>query len=75
MEKEDAICDVVSVVFLDKNSQICCENITERCIGITEEQLKKIPNKICVVEGREKYDSVIRRSICPNNFKDRKTGL
>ena len=58
LEKEDAICDVVSVVFLDKNSQICCENITERCIGITEEQLKKIPNKICVVEGREKYDSV-----------------
>ena len=58
LEKEDAICDVVSVVFLDKNSQICCENITERCIGITEEQLKKIPNKICVVESREKYDSV-----------------
>ena len=58
LEKEDAICDVVSVVFLDKNSHICCENITERCIGITEEQLKRIPNKICVVESEEKYDSV-----------------
>ena len=32
--------------------------LNERCIGITEEQLKKIPNKICVVESREKYDSV-----------------
>lgn len=58
LEKEDAICDVVSVVFLDKNSHICCENIIERCIGITEEQLKRIPNKICVVESEEKYDSV-----------------
>lgn len=58
LETEDAICDVVSVVFLDKNSHICCRNITERCIGITEEQLKKIPNKICVVESEEKYASV-----------------
>nr|WP_301906485.1 sugar-binding transcriptional regulator [uncultured Anaerostipes sp.] len=56
--KEDAICDVVSVVFLDKDSEICCENITERCIGITEKQLKQIPNKICVVESEEKYASV-----------------
>lgn len=58
LSEEDAICDIVSISFLNKESKECCTNITDRCIGITGEQLKKIPNKICVVEGEEKYESV-----------------
>lgn len=58
LEEEEAICDVVSTVFLNKDSRECCKNITDRCIGITGSQLKKIPNKICVAEGEEKKESV-----------------
>ncbi|MCI8581740.1 MAG: sugar-binding transcriptional regulator [Dorea sp.] len=58
LEREDAVCDLVSTVFLNRNSRECCRSITDRCIGITGRQLKEIPNKICVVEGEEKKESV-----------------
>lgn len=58
LSEEDAVCDIVSISFLNKENKECCTNITDRCVGITGEQLKKIPNKICAVEGEEKYESV-----------------
>lgn len=57
LNDDGAVCDIVSIQFLNRESQRCCTNITDRCIGITGEQLKNIPNKICVVEGSEKYES------------------
>lgn len=58
LEREGAVCDLVSTVFLNKESGECCKSITDRCIGITGQQLKRIPNKICVVESEEKKESV-----------------
>lgn len=58
LAEEKAICDVVSTVFLDRESRECCRNITDRCIGITGSQLKKIPCKICAAESKEKQESV-----------------
>lgn len=58
LKEEDVICDVVSITFLNRDSKECCENITKRCIAITGEELKAIPNKICVVEGADKKETV-----------------
>lgn len=58
LEQEEAVCDLVSTVFLNKESRECCKSITDRCIGITGRQLKNIPNKICIVESEEKKKSV-----------------
>ncbi|MDR2553624.1 MAG: hypothetical protein LBD31_10745 [Treponema sp.] len=56
--QEDAVCDVVSILFLNNRGQSCCENITGRSIGIGPEKLKRIPTKICVVHGKIKHKTV-----------------
>ncbi|WP_313578234.1 sugar-binding transcriptional regulator [Lacrimispora sp.] len=56
--REKAICDIISIAFLDKGYSGCCANITDRSIGITKEELKRIPLKICVAEGREKHSAI-----------------
>ncbi len=58
LHKESSICDIVSIVFLNNKCEPCCESISDRSIGIKTEELKKIPNKICVVEGASKYLTV-----------------
>jgi deoxyribonucleoside regulator len=55
LHKENALCDVVSILFLNDKGKNCCENITNRSIGIKPEELKNIPVKICVIEGEAKY--------------------
>ncbi len=54
LKKAGAICDVVSLTFLNEAAEVCCKNITDRCISINPSQLKAIPRKICVVESEEK---------------------
>jgi DNA-binding transcriptional regulator LsrR (DeoR family) len=58
LRRENAICDMVSVRFLNDKGHSCCENITKRSIGIHAEELKRIPVKICVVDGKSKYQAV-----------------
>ena len=55
LHKENALCDVVSILFLNDKGKTCCESITNRSIGIKPEELKKIPVKICVIEGVAKH--------------------
>jgi DNA-binding transcriptional regulator LsrR (DeoR family) len=56
--RENAVCDMVSVLFLNDQGKPCCENITARSIGIQSEELKNIPIKICVVNGAAKHQTV-----------------
>jgi DNA-binding transcriptional regulator LsrR (DeoR family) len=58
LQREKAVCDMVSILFLNDRGQPCCDTITMRSIGIKADELKKIPTKICVVEGEEKHLSV-----------------
>ena len=58
LHAENALCDVVSILFLNDKGQPCCENITNRSIGIKAEELKKIQTKICVIEGEAKQVTV-----------------
>lgn len=58
LKDEGAVCDIVSIAFLNKDGNICCKNITDRSVGISESDLKNIPLKICIVEGEEKHDAV-----------------
>ena len=55
LHDENALCDVVSILFLNDKGKSCCENISNRSIGIKADELKKIPTKICVIEGESKY--------------------
>jgi deoxyribonucleoside regulator len=52
---EKAECDIVSVVYINRDGLECNTNISNRSIGISKEQLKGIPFKICVTGGREKH--------------------
>ncbi|MEK4298590.1 sugar-binding transcriptional regulator [Oceanobacillus sp. FSL W8-0428] len=59
MEKNNAVCDLVSIAFLNSDGQECCSSISNRSIGIDKEALFNIPIKICVVEGKEKHASTL----------------
>lgn len=58
LKVEGVIADVVSVSFLDRESNERCNNITNRAISITVDELRQIPKKICVAEGMDKMESV-----------------
>lgn len=58
LEEKKVICDVVSTVFLDNAGEERCKNITDRCIALSGQELKNIPNKICIAQGREKTEAV-----------------
>lgn len=57
LKNENAVCDIVSIAFLDKYGKKCCCNITDRSMGIAEDDFKNIPNKICMVQGIEKQNT------------------
>ncbi len=59
LKEERVICDIASVVFLDESGRECCKDLFNRCVGITPEQLKEIPRKVCVLAGTFKKVSVI----------------
>ncbi|MCM3568982.1 sugar-binding transcriptional regulator [Neobacillus mesonae] len=52
---ENAECDIVSIVYINRDGNECNTNISERSIGITKEQLKSISYKICVTGGNDKH--------------------
>ncbi|HWQ77295.1 MAG TPA: sugar-binding transcriptional regulator [Anaerovoracaceae bacterium] len=58
LHMEQAVCDLVSILFLNRSGKQCCKSITDRSIGILPEALKKIPVKICVVAGEGKREAV-----------------
>ena len=58
LHQEDALCDVVSILFLNSKGESCCEQLAGRSIGMAPEEFKKIAEKICVVTGNSKYRSV-----------------
>jgi deoxyribonucleoside regulator len=57
LKNENAVCDIVSILFLNQYGEKCCSNITDRSIGINEQDFKNIPIKICIVEGLEKANT------------------
>ncbi|MDO4522133.1 MAG: sugar-binding domain-containing protein [Eubacteriales bacterium] len=58
LKGENAICDVISTVFLNGEGEECCKDITDRCIALHGDELKRIPEKICIVQGKEKAKAV-----------------
>jgi len=58
LHRENAVCDVVSILFLNNKGRPCCEQLTRRSIGIKPEELKRISVKICVVDGKSKHQTV-----------------
>lgn len=58
IKESGAICDIVSIVFLNEKGEKILETITDRSIGISREELKKIPEKICVAGGTEKHEAI-----------------
>lgn len=59
LKDNNAVCDLVSIAFLNPQGQECCKTITDRTIGITSADLKNISKKICVTEGESKHPSVL----------------
>ncbi|MGK9326310.1 sugar-binding transcriptional regulator [Aerococcus urinaeequi] len=58
IREKRAVCDIASIVFLDENSNIILNEFTDRSIGLTVNDLRAIPNKICVAGGQYKHLSI-----------------
>jgi deoxyribonucleoside regulator len=54
-KNEKAECDIVSIIYIDREGNECNTSISNRSIGITKQQLLNIPTKICVVGGNNKH--------------------
>jgi deoxyribonucleoside regulator len=59
MKKNNVVCDLISIAFLNSDGKECCTSISNRTIGIDKEAFLNIPKKICVVEGKEKHPSTL----------------
>lgn len=59
LHAENAICDLISILFLNRRGEICCENLTEKSVGLIPEELKAIPRKVCAVSGPEKREPAL----------------
>lgn len=59
MKKNNVVCDLISIAFLNADGKECCTDISSRSIGIDKEDLMNISKKICVVEGKEKNVSTL----------------
>ena len=52
------ICDIISIAFLNSQGELILKNLTDRSIGITEQDLKAIPEKICLAGGTDKHEAI-----------------
>lgn len=59
LKENKVVCDFISIDFLNKYGEQQSPKISERTIGLKIEELLKIPIKICLVNGEEKYESVL----------------
>ncbi len=48
----------ISFHFFDKDGHFCIEDVSKKAIGITQEQYRKIPNKIAIAFGASKAQAV-----------------
>lgn len=53
-----AACDLISIVYLDRNGNNVCEALSDRTVSISEQQLRNIPTKICVAGAEDKHEAI-----------------
>lgn len=58
LREEGALCDVLSIAFLNAAGESCGRSVSGRTVSITEEQFRAIPRKICLAGGRTKREAV-----------------
>ncbi|WP_169337948.1 sugar-binding transcriptional regulator [Propionicicella superfundia] len=58
LRSEGAICDVLSISFLNAEGENCGRAVSGRSVSITDEQFRAIPRKICIAGGRTKHKAV-----------------
>ena len=58
LRKEGAECDIVSRVYLDRQGNECGFALTNRTIGITAAELKRIPLVVGVAGGEAKHQAI-----------------
>lgn len=54
LRREGVECDLISCCYLNREGNQCGINISKRCVGITKDELKKIPTKIAIAGGMAK---------------------
>lgn len=58
LRAENAVCDVLSIMFLNSKGERCGQGISDRSVSITPEQFRAIPRKVCLAGGRTKHTAI-----------------
>lgn len=58
LREAGAVCDVLSIMFLNAAGELCGQTVSERTVSITAEQFRAIPRKICLAGGHAKHEAV-----------------
>lgn len=58
IKESEAVCDIASIVFLNLNGESILSEFTDRSIGLNENELREIPQKICIAGGINKHQSI-----------------
>lgn len=53
-----AACDLISISYFDVSGNNCSQELSDRTVSITEQQLRTVPLKICVAGGTDKHQAI-----------------
>ena len=58
LRQEGAACDILSTAYYSVAGEQCAQSISSRTLSLSEDQLRKIPHKICVAGGSGKHEAI-----------------
>lgn len=53
-----AQCDLISLAYFDADGETCGQELSDRTVSLTLDELSSIPTKICVAGGESKHEAV-----------------
>ncbi|WP_028709429.1 sugar-binding transcriptional regulator [Propionicicella superfundia] len=53
-----AACDLISISYFDHAGRNCCRELSDRTVSVSEDQLRAIPQKICVAGAADKHEAI-----------------
>lgn len=58
LRSDDAACDIISTIYFDSNGKECAASLASRTVGVDADQLRGLPNKVCLAGGLDKAQAI-----------------